>query len=72
MIKLIVMKKIPYPPCMPGIFSEKPVRHNFQIQYGKDGNPQLQIKTNKHGEDIYYYHVCCKRCGLIDPSPPGY
>jgi hypothetical protein len=62
-----MQSKIRYPPCRLGLFSERPVRHNFKIAFTRDGEPIQKVR-----DGIYYYHVICERCGFIDPHPPSF
>lgn len=56
--------RLKYPPCIPGLFSEKPRRHEFEVVY-KNGKPILRID---HKSGATMYHVRCKHCGLNDPN----
>lgn len=57
--------RLKYPPCVPGIFSEKPRRHEFEVVLDKDEQPVLRV-DEKTGATLY--HVRCKHCGLNDPQ----
>jgi len=57
--------RLSYPPCVPGLYSEKPRRHEFEIVFDSKGEPVLRLDP-KTGATLY--HVRCKHCGLNDPK----
>ena len=57
--------RFPYPPCQIGLFSEKPVRHDFEAVLDKQGKAQTFEK-----DGVTYYKSRCTKCGLNDPNPP--
>jgi uncharacterized protein CbrC (UPF0167 family) len=57
--------KLKYPPCVPGLFSERPRRHEFEIVTNKNDEPVLKLDP-KSGATLYT--VRCKHCGLNDPA----
>lgn len=57
--------RFPYPPCQIGLFSEKPVRHDFKAVLDKQGKAQTFEK-----DGVTYYKARCSKCGLNDPNPP--
>jgi len=63
---IVKMSKLKYPPCVSGVLSEKPKRHEFIILH-TEGKALTRIKNG-----LVYYHSVCKHCGLNDPKPPLY
>lgn len=57
--------RLKYPPCVPGLFSEKPRRHEFEVVNDSDGKAVLKYDP-KTG--VTLYHARCKHCGLNDPQ----
>jgi len=55
--------RFPYPPCRIGLFSEKPVRHDFQIVLDSEGHALTYVRNG-----VTYYKVRCTECGLNDPK----
>ena len=62
--------RFPYPPCVIGLYSEKPGRHNFQIVLDENGHAQTTLKELKDGTIVTYYKSRCTKCGLNDPRSP--
>jgi hypothetical protein len=57
--------QLKYPPCVPGLFSEKPRRHEFEVVLDSRKQPILKVDP-KTGATLY--SVRCKHCGLNDPK----